>query len=83
MADLENLRDPSEEALERFSDQDGYAPYAHRAHLRWRALAFYLGWFAKIGHAGAAEKTCEEYGHEVKSLRCERCGSPADPRLGR
>lgn len=77
---LANLREPSEEALRRFSDGEGYSPYAHRAHLRWRGLAYYLGWFALIGHAGAAAKACERYGHETRAGRCERCGQPDDPR---
>lgn len=77
MSDLENLREPSEEALERFSDDESYSPYAHRAHLRWRALAFYLWMFAVYGHAKAAAVTCEKYGHESRGGRCERCGIPA------
>lgn len=76
MADLENLRDPSDEALERFSDSAGYSPYTHRAHLRWRALAFYLWMFAVYGHVKAAVVTCEKYGHEPRGARCERCGMP-------
>lgn len=76
----ENLREPSPEALERFADGEGYQPYTHRAFLRFRALAHYFFWFARIGHAGAAEKTCDRWGHETKGLRCERCGRPVDPR---
>lgn len=81
MADpYENVREPSPEALERFTDGEGYAPYAHRAYLRFRALAHYFFWFSRIGHAGAAVKTCERFGHEARGGRCERCGLPADPR---
>lgn len=78
MADtLQNLREPSEEALERFSDSEAYQPYAHRAHLRWRSLAFYLWMFALHGHERAARLTCEKHGHEPRGARCERCGMPA------
>lgn len=76
MPDLENLREPSDEALERFSDEVGYQPYAHRAHLRWRALAYYLWLFVFFGHEQAARKTCELYDHEPRGARCERCGLP-------
>jgi hypothetical protein len=76
----ENLREPSEVALARFSDGEGYQPYTHRAFLRFRSLGYYFFHFARIGHAGAAEKTCERFGHEVRALKCERCGRPADPR---
>lgn len=73
---VEDLREPSEEALTRFSDEEGYQPYAHRAHLRFKALAFYLWRFACDGHEAAALATCDRYGHEVRGGRCERCGRP-------
>ena len=75
MDDLADLREPSEEALRRFSDSEGYRPYAHRAHLRWRSSAFYLWMFALYGHERAAALTCQKYGHEGRAGICERCGS--------
>lgn len=74
---LEDVRQPSEEALERFGDEQGYSPYAHRAYLRWRQLAFYLWRFAREGHEEAATSTCSKFGHEARAAgRCERCGMP-------
>lgn len=53
--------------------------YAQRTKKRLAADAHYLLLQAKVGHAKAAEETCEKFGHDARAGLCERCGA----RLGR